>query len=240
MMVVPSASNEAQVGDIAKVVLMPGDPLRAQHVAETYLENPVCFNKIRNMLGFTGTYKGKPVSVMGSGMGVPSIALYAHELYQYYGVEAIIRIGSAGGLSDAVKLRDVLIAIGASTNSNLAAQFDFPGTYAPVANYEMLSHAVKAAERLGIHTAVGPVFTSDMFYNPRPDANQRLRDMGMLAVEMETSGLYTVAAAAHKKALSVLTISDHIFTGEELTAQERQESFHEMMEVALEAAWAAV
>ncbi len=240
MMVVPSACNEAQVGDIAKAVLMPGDPLRAKHVAETYLENPVQFNAVRNMFGYTGTYKGKKLSVMGSGMGVPSMGLYAHELYRFYDVDAVIRIGSAGGLTDNIKLRDLVIAIGASTNSNYACQYGFPGTLAPVANYSLLEHAVAAARALGAHAMVGPVFTSDMFYNAQADANEHYRDMGMLAVEMETAGLYLTAAAAGKKALSILTISDHVFTGEGLTAAERQDSFHEMMEVALETAWQSV
>ena len=240
MMVVPSACNEAQVGDIAKAVLMPGDPLRAKHVAETYLENPVLFNAVRNMFGYTGTYRGKKLSVMGSGMGVPSMGLYAYELYRFYDVDSIIRIGSAGGLTSGIKLRDLVIAIGASTNSNYACQYNFPGTLAPVADYALLEHAVAAARAKGVHAMVGPVFTSDMFYNAQADVNERSRDMGLLAVEMETAGLYLTAAAAGKKALSILTISDHVFTGEGLTAAERQDSFHEMMEVALETAWQSV
>jgi len=235
-MIVPSACNEAAPGDIAKVVLMPGDPLRAKYVAETYLEKPALFNAVRNMYGYTGTYRGKRVSVMGSGMGVPSMGLYAHELYTYFGVEAVIRIGTAGGLAESVRLRDVVIAMSASTNSNFACQFEFPGTLAPTADYAMLRRAVEAAEAKGAHTAVGSVFTSDMFYNAKPDANERYRRMGMLAVEMETAGLYLTAAYAGKRALSILTISDHVFTGEGLSAQERQESFHEMMEIALETA----
>ena len=232
-----SASISVTGAEIAKIVLMPGDPLRAKHVAERYLENPVCFNTVRNMLGYTGIYKGRQVSVMGHGMGVPSMGIYATELYTQFGVESIIRIGSAGGLCEQVKLRDVIIAMAASTNSNYGAAFAFPGIFTPVASYEMLADAVEAAKTLGVHTQVGSVFTSDHFYHPSPDVNQQARDLGLLAVEMETAGLYWIATAFHKRALSLLTISDHLFTGEALSAEDRQESFHEMMEVALETAW---
>lgn len=238
-MIVPSACNEAKIGDVAKIVLMPGDPLRAKYVAETYLENPVCFNAVRSMLGYTGSYKGKQISVMGSGMGVPSMGLYAYELYHYFGVEGIIRIGTAGGLSDKVKMRDVVIAMSASTNSSYVDQFDFPGKLAPTADYSMLRAAVDAADKNNTTAVVGPVFTSDMFYNPNKDANAKCRDMGMLVVEMETAGLYATAAYTGKKALSILSVSDMVFTGEGLSALERQESFHSMMEIALETAWAA-
>ena len=240
MMVVPSASNEAQVGDIAKVVLMPGDPLRAKYVAETYLSNPMCFNKVRNMYGYTGNYKGRQISVMGSGMGIPSMMLYAHELYTYYGVEAIIRIGSAGGLAEDINLRDVVIAMTASTDSQIVNPMDFPGTLAPAADYGMLRTAANAAENLKVNARVGSVFTSEYFYNPTNKANERFREMGMLALEMETSGLYITANRAGKKALSILTISDHIFTGEGLSALERQDSFSEMMEIALETAYSTL
>ena len=240
MMVVPSACNEAQVGDIAKVVLMPGDPLRAKYVAETYLENPVCFNTVRNMFGYTGTYKGKKISVMGSGMGVPSMGLYSYELYNYYNVEGVIRIGTAGGLSNKVKMRDVVIAMTASTNSNYIEQFDFPGTLAPSADFGMLRKAVEASEKNNVTAVVGPIFTSDMFYNPDKNSSAKYRDMGMLVVEMETAGLYATAAYTGKKALSILSVSDMVFTGEGLSALERQESFNEMMEIALETAWATV
>ncbi len=235
-MIVPSACNEARPGEIARAVLMPGDPLRAKFVAENFFETPHLFNQIRNMYGYTGIYKGKELSVMGSGMGIPSMCLYASDLFEYYGVECIIRIGSAGGLAEDVHLRDIVIAMSASTNSAYASQYDFPGTLAPTADYGMLSKAVKNGEAIGAHVRVGPVFTSDTFINARRDANERYRDMGMLAVEMETAGLYMTAAYFHKKALSILTISDHVFTGEGLTALERQESFHEMMEIALETA----
>ena len=236
-MIVPSACNEANKGDIAKVVLMPGDPLRAKYVAENYLENPVCFNNVRNMYGFTGTYKGKKISVMGSGMGIPSIGLYAYELYNFFDVDSIIRIGSAGGIDESVKLRDVVIAMGASTNSDFAAQYNFPGTFAPMASYSLLKYAVDAAERISANAVVGPVFTADQFYNADAQAALRYREMGILALEMETAGLYMTAARAKKQALSILTISDLVFTGEGLSAEDRQNSFTEMMEIALETAW---
>ena len=239
-MATPSACNEANPGQIAKAVLMPGDPLRAKHVAEHYLENPVCFNSVRNMLGYTGDYKGKQISVMGHGMGVPSIGLYTYELYQFYGVESIIRIGSAGGIGEDVRVRDVVIAMGASTNSHFADQYRFPGQLCATASWPLLRDAVAAAERLGVRADVGQVFTADQFYNDNPDAGAMYRKFGILALEMETAGLYWTAQRLGKQALSILTISDHIFTGEALSAQERQDSFHEMMEIALETAWKSV
>lgn len=239
-MATPSACNEANPGQIAKAVLMPGDPLRAKYVAEHYLENPVCFNSVRNMLGYTGDYKGKQISVMGHGMGVPSIGLYTYELYQFYGVESIIRIGSAGGIGEDVRVRDVVIAMGASTNSHFADQYRFPGQLCATASWLLLRDAVAAAERLGVRADVGQVFTADQFYNDNPDAGAMYRKFGILALEMETAGLYWTAQRLGKQALSILTISDHIFTGEALSAQERQDSFHEMMEIALETAWKSV
>ena len=239
-MATPSACNEANPGQIAKAVLMPGDPLRAKYVAEHYLENPVCFNSVRNMLGYTGDYKGKQISVMGHGMGVPSIGLYTFELYQFYGVESIIRIGSAGGIGEDVRVRDVVIAMGASTNSHFADQYRFPGQLCATASWPLLRDAVAAAERLGVRADVGQVFTADQFYNDNPDAGAMYRKFGILALEMETAGLYWTAQRLGKQALSILTISDHIFTGEALSAQERQDSFHEMMEIALETAWKSV
>ena len=236
----PQSSTSASIvaeGEIAKVVLMPGDPLRAKYVADHYLENPVCFNSVRNMLGYTGTYHGRKISVMGSGMGIPSMGIYAAELFNQFGVEAIIRIGSAGGLTDGVKLRDVVIAMAASTNSNYGAAYGLPGFFAPAADYGMLADSVEAAKKLGVNAVVGTVYSSDFFYYPQPDLNAKLRDLGHLAVEMETAGLYWTASACRKKALSILTISDHIFTGDALSAEDRQNSFHEMMEVALETAW---
>lgn len=233
----PSASIVAEENDIAKVVLMPGDPLRAKYVAEHYLENPVCFNTIRNMLGYTGTYKGKKISVMGHGMGVPSVGIYSYELYNFFGVDTIIRIGSAGGIGDDVKVRDVVIAMGASTNSHFADQYKFPGQLCATADYGLLRDAVAAAERLGVRADVGQVFTADQFYNANSEAGQMYRKFGILALEMEAAGLYWTAQYLGKKALAILTISDHIFTGESLSAEDRQDSFHEMMEIALETAW---
>ena len=233
----PSASIVAEESQIAKVVLMPGDPLRAKYVAEHYLENPVCFNTVRNMLGYTGTYKGRKISVMGHGMGVPSVGIYSYELYQCFGVESIISIGSAGGIGEDVKLRDVVIALGASTNSHFADQYRFPGQLCATADYGLLRSAVEAAEKLGVRTDVGQVFTADQFYNDNPEAGAMYRKFGILALEMEAAGLYWTAQRLGKRALAILTISDHIFTGEALSAQDRQDSFHEMMEIALETAW---
>ena len=239
-MATPSACNEAKPGEIAKAVLMPGDPLRAKYVAEHYLGDPKCFNTVRGMLGYTGLYKGKRISVMGHGMGVPSIGLYTYELYNFYDVDSIIRIGSAGGVGEDVRVRDVVIALGASTNSHFADQYGFPGLLAPTASWPLLRSAVDAAQKLGVRADVGQVFTADQFYNDNAAAGEMYRKFGILALEMETAGLYWTAQRAGKQALSILTISDHIFTGEALSPQERQDSFHEMMEVALETAWAAL
>lgn len=236
----PSACNEARPGDIAKAVLMPGDPLRAKFVAEEYLENPVCFNTVRGMLGYTGTYKGKRISVMGHGMGVPSIGLYTYELYNFFDVDSIIRIGSAGGIGENVHVRDVVIALGASTNSHYADQYRFPGQLAPTASWPLLRDAVAAAGKLGVRADVGQVFTADQFYNDNDTAGETYRKFGILAVEMEVAGLYWTAQRAGKQALGILTISDHIFTGESLSPQERETSFREMMEIALETAWNSV
>ena len=233
----PSASIELKEGThIAKCVLMPGDPLRAKYIAEHYLENPVLFNDVRNMLGYTGLYEGKEVSVMGSGMGVPSMGLYVHELFNFFGVEAVIRVGSAGALQDHVHVRDVVIAMTASTNSSFLTSYDLPGYPAPTADFGMLEKAVEAARGMGVRADVGSVYTSDFFYHPDKEVNRKAKEMGLLAVEMETAGLYLSAMANHKRALSILTISDHIFTGEALSAAERQDSFHEMMEIALKTA----
>ncbi len=233
----PSACIELKEGThVAKVVLMPGDPLRAKYVAEHYLENPVLFNDVRNMYGYTGTFEGKEVSVMGSGMGMPSITLYAYELFKFFGVEAIIRIGSAGGIGDDIHVRDLIIAMGASTNSSMVTAYPLPGTSAPVASWELLREAVKAADEIGAHARVGKVYTTDFFYNPDPETNQKAKELGHLAVEMEAAGLYLTASAAKKKALALFQISDHVFTGESLPASEIRESFHEMMEVALKTA----
>ena len=220
----------------APVVLMPGDPLRAKFIAENYLENPVLVNDVRNMLGFTGTYEGKEVSVMGSGMGIPSISLYVHELYSFFGVETVIRVGSAGGLAEDVKLRDVVIAMSASTNSTILDAINVPGIIAPTADYDLVELAVGAAKELGARYKVGNVFSSDYFYHPNDTINEKLRSFGVLAVEMEAAGLFLEAKRCQKKALAVMTVSDHIFTGEALSAEDRQESFREMMEISLKTA----
>ncbi len=233
----PSACIEAEKSNIAKVVLMPGDPLRAKYIAETYLESPVLFNTVRNMYGYTGTYKGKKISVMGSGMGIPSMTLYAHELYTFFDVEAIIRVGTAGALQDDIHVRDIVIAMSASTNSAFADQYPFCGRLAPTADFGMLYDAVNICKERGSSVKVGNVFTTDVFYNANSEVPKQARDFGMLCVEMETAGLYLEATAVHKKAVSILSISDHMFTGEELSAIERQESFNEMMEISLETAW---
>lgn len=228
--------NSAEKGQIAKTVLMPGDPLRAKFIAETYLENVTCFNTVRNMFGYTGTYNGKEVSVMGGGMGMPSIGIYSYELYEFYGVESIIRIGSAGGYSDDVKLHDLVIGMGASTNSNFAHQYQLPGTFAPIADFGLLRKAVEAAEKLNVPVKVGNILSSDTFYDDNADAKLAWKKMGVMCVEMEAAALYMNAARLGKKALCMLTISDHLFTGEELSAEERQVGFRKMMEVALELA----
>jgi len=233
---IPTPHNEANMGDIAKTVLMPGDPLRAKFIAETYLEDVVCFNKVRNMFGYTGTYKGKKVSVMGGGMGMPSIGIYSYELFHFYDVDNIIRIGSAGGIAEDVKLRDIVIGMGASTNSNYAAQYKLPGTFASIADYSLLRKAVETADKLKIKTVVGNILSSDTFYDDNADAMSLWRKMNVLAVEMEAAALYMNAARANKKALCILTISDHVFTGESLSAEDRQLTFRDMMEIALEIA----
>lgn len=232
----PTPHNNAKQGQIAKTVLMPGDPLRAKYIAEHYLEQAECFNTVRNMFGYTGTWKGKEVTVMGSGMGIPSIGIYSYELYHFYGVESIIRIGSAGGLADGIAVRDLVIGMGACTNSNYAVQFGLPGTFAPIADFGLLRRAVEAAEKLGVHAVVGNLLSSDTFYDDNEKANGLWKKMNVLAVEMEAAGLYLNAARAGKKALAMCTISDLVMTGEGLSAEERQNSFHEMMEVALELA----
>ncbi|MDO4321421.1 MAG: purine-nucleoside phosphorylase [Lachnospiraceae bacterium] len=232
----PTPHNGAKKEDFAKTVLMPGDPLRAKYIAETYLENPRLVTSVRNMLGYTGTYKGKEISVMGGGMGIPSIGIYSYELFNFYDVDNIIRIGSAGALSDDLKVMDVVIGMGACTDSNYAAQFGLPGTFAPTADYGLLSRAVEVAKEQGTRVVVGNVLSSDCFYNGNPNANDLWKSMGVLAIEMEAAALYMNAAKAKKNALCILTISDHIYTGEALSAEDRQLGFHKMMEIALELA----
>lgn len=233
---IPTAHNSAKAGDFAKTVLMPGDPLRAKYIAETYLENPRQVNAVRNMFGYTGTYKGKDISVMGGGMGMPSIGIYSYELFNFYDVDQVIRIGSAGAFQDNIKLMDVVIGMGACTDSNYAYQYGLPGTFAPIADYELLNRAVETAKRQGTNVVVGNVLSSDVFYNAMSNVNDLWRDMGVLAVEMEAAALYMNAAKAGKKALCMLTISDHLYTGESLSAEDRQLGFGKMMEIALELA----
>ena len=228
----PTPHNAAQPGDIAKVVLMPGDPLRAKFVADNYLEDVTCFNQVRNMFGYTGTYQGKRVSVMGSGMGIPSIAIYSYELYHFYDVESIIRLGSAGGLAPQVELRDIVIGQGACTDSNFAAQYKLPGTIAPLGDYTMLRQAVEAAEAIGARYHVGNLLSSDVFYSERA-GSEAWAQMGVLGVEMEAAALYLNAAAAGKRALGIMTVSDLVLREGSLSAEERQNSFTEMMEIAL-------
>lgn len=230
-----TAHNSATKEEIAKSVIMPGDPLRAKFIAENFIENAVCVNQVRGMLAFTGTYKGKSVTVMGSGMGVPSMGIYSYELFSEYDVDKIIRIGTAGALHDDIHVRDVVMAMGVSTDSNYAAQYKLPGTFAPLADFELLQSAVAAAKEVGVNVKVGNVLTSDVFYTDSPSDNDLWKRMGIMAVEMETAALYMNAAKLGKKALGIYTISNHLYTGEELTPEERQTTFTDMMKVALEA-----
>lgn len=220
----------------AKVVLMPGDPLRAKTIANRYLDDAVLFNDVRNMLGFTGTYRGREVSVMGSGMGMPSFTLYAYELFNFFDVEAIIRVGSCGSLRSDVRVRDVVIAMSASTNSSMPSWYPFQGALAPTASFDLLESAVASARAIGANVQVGPVFTSDFFYNPDPGIDPKTMNYGHLCVEMETAGLYLTAMNAGKRGLSILTVSDSLVTGEALSVEDRQDSFDEMMKIALETA----
>jgi purine-nucleoside phosphorylase len=231
----PTPHNSAQSGDIARTVLMPGDPLRAEFIANEYLSNVKCYNNVRNMLGFTGEYKGVQISVQGSGMGMPSIGIYSHELYSEYGVENIIRIGTAGGMADNVNLRDVIIGQGACTNSNYVSQYNLPGNFAPIASYKLLRSAVRAAEGLGVNYFVGNIFSSDTFYDDSSSLAEWAK-MGVLAVEMEAAALYMNAARLGKNALCITTISDCPLKGVSTTAEERQKTFTDMMEIALETA----
>ena len=220
----------------AKTVLMPGDPLRAKKIAETFLENPVLINNIRGIQGYNGTYKGHKVSVMASGMGMPSIGIYSYELYNFFGVENIIRVGSAGGINPDVKLRDIVAGIGANTNSNFGAQYGLTGTIAPTCSYELLTAAVDSAETLGLSIKVGNLFSSDTFYDDDPDSLNKWGKVGSLAVEMEAAALYMTAMKAGKRALAICTISDIPATGEGCSAEERQNTFTDMMKIALETA----
>lgn len=233
---VPTPHLAAKVGDIAPTVLMPGDPLRAQVIAETFLTNVVKYNNIRGMYGFTGEYNGRRVSIQGSGMGMPSIGIYSYELFHFYGVENIIRIGSAGALSDDLEMGDIAFAMGSSTNSNYGAQYRLPGAFAPIASYELLKKAIDSAEKHGVRYKVGNILSSDTFYDDQEDALLKWKNMGILAVEMESAALYMNAARAGKNALCMLTISDCPLRGLAMSAEDRQNSFTAMMKVALDLA----
>jgi purine-nucleoside phosphorylase len=226
----------AEPGQIAERVLMPGDPLRAKWIAETYLEGATCYSSVRNMFGFTGRYKGVDVSVQGSGMGMPSCSIYTHELINDYGVKTLIRVGSCGAITDDLRLRDVIAASGSSTDSAMnRLRFDGLIDYAPVADFHLLRAAVDAAAARGIQMHVGPILAADAFYTDRPDLYDRLADYGVLAVEMESAALYTIAARFRARALTILTVSDHLKSGEHTSAQEREQTFSQMIEVALDA-----
>lgn len=232
----PTPHIKATPADFAETVLMPGDPLRARFVAENFLTDARLINNVRGIQGYTGNYKGSPVSVMASGMGMPSIGIYSYELYHFFGVENIIRIGSAGGLADEIQLRDIIIGMGACTNSAYQNQYKLNGNYAPIASYELLRHAVSECEALGVRYKVGNLLSSDVFYHADPAFNDGWYRMGVLGVEMEAAALYMNAAAAGKRALAICTVSDHILRGEALDADARQNTFTDMMTVALNVA----
>jgi len=227
---------DPQGEEIAETVLLPGDPLRAKFIAETYLDNHRCFNEVRGMYGFTGTYGGRKVSVMGTGIGVPSIALYSYELIHVFDVKNLIRVGSCGTIQEDIDLYDIVIAQGASTDSNYLSQFGLPGTYAPLASYRLLEKAKRIADEHGQRTHVGNILSSDIFYNDNPEALGKWAKMGILAVEMESAGLFANAAAAGVDALGIFTVSDNIPAGLHITSQERETAFTKMIEIALELA----
>lgn len=228
--------NEASIGEIASTVLMPGDPLRAKYIADHYLEDVVCFNNVRNMFGYTGYYKGKRISVMGSGMGIPSIAIYSYELFTQYGVESIIRVGSIGGMRKDVHVRDVIIAQGACTDSNFISQYKLPGTFSAISSYDLLEKAVNQAKAMNLNYHVGNILSTDMFYHADGDYVEKWAGMGVLAVEMEAYGLFAQAAHLNKKALVICTVSDSLVSNEAMSSEEREKSLNEMIELALEIA----
>lgn len=238
----PTPHNSASREDIAKTVLMPGDPLRAKYIAENFLTDAVLVNNVRGIQGYTGKYNGTKVTVMASGMGIPSIGIYSYELFNFYDVDNIMRIGSAGAISSKIKIRDIVMGIGACTNSNFASQYHLPGTFAPVCSYKMLRLCTAIADEMKVRYHVGNLLSSDTFYNDEENLPDGLKStaswqkMGVTAIEMEAAGLYMNAARAGKNALAICTISDHILTGEQTTAEERQNSFTEMMELALKTA----
>lgn len=224
----------AKEGQIAESVLMPGDPLRAKFIAETFLQDVICYNEIRGMYGFTGTYKGKRVSVQGSGMGIPSISIYANELIQFYGVKNLIRVGTCGGYKEEVKVRDIILAMSASTDSGINKGRFNGSDYAPTASFKLLKEAYDISVAKGMDPKVGSIFSSDVFYGDNPDAWKLWASYGCLGVEMEAAALYTLAAKFNVDALAILTVSDHFITGEVTTAEERQKTFTNMIEVALD------
>ncbi|WP_046213473.1 purine-nucleoside phosphorylase [Paenibacillus wulumuqiensis] len=226
----------AKPGDIAETILLPGDPLRAKYIADTYLEDVTCYNEVRGMLGFTGTYKGQRISVQGTGMGLPSISIYVNELISEYGVKNLIRVGTCGGMQENVKVRDVIIAQAASTDSSMNTHIFGGYNFAPVASFPLLKAAYDRGVEKGLNLHVGNIFSSDSFYRDDKTITGRLMEYGVLGVEMETSALYTLAAKFGVNALTILTVSDHLLTGEETTSEERQTTFNDMMEVALDAA----
>ena len=226
----------ASPDDFAKTVLMPGDPKRAEFIAKNFLDGAILVNDVRGIQGYTGSYKGERVSVMASGMGIPSIGIYSYELYNFFGVESIMRIGSIGGMAKEVKLRDIIIGMGACTTSNFAVQYGLEGTFSPIADYKMMRTAIEEAERVGASYHVGNILSSDIFYNDNKSANDKWCALGVLGVEMEAAGLYMNAARAGKRALAICTVSDHLSTGESLDSESRATSFTEMMEIALNTA----
>lgn len=231
---VPTVHISAKEGSFAKTVLMPGDPLRAKYIAENYLTEYKCITQVRNMLGYTGKYKGKDVSIMASGMGMASMGIYSYELFKFYDVDNIIRIGSAGAIAEKLNLRDIVVGLGVCTDSNYACQYGLNGTFAPIASYKLLKSISDVSLKIGMKINVGNILSSDVFYNEDNEAMTKWKKMGVLAVEMESAALYMNAAKLNKNALCVCTISDKIFSGESCSSEERQTSFKEMMELALE------
>ena len=230
----PTPHISARPGDLAEAILLPGDPLRAKHIADNHLDDARQVTAVRNMLGFTGTYKGRPVSVMGTGMGIPSASIYANELIAEYGVERLVRVGSCGGIAEDLELRDVVLAVGACTDSNVNRRRYAGKDFAAVADFGLLRAAADASEAQGIQARAGLVHTSDLFYSPEPDFFEPMKAMGVLAVEMEVAGLYGLAAEQGARALAILTVSDHVITGESTSSDERQSTFDGMVKIALE------
>lgn len=233
----PTPHINAQPSDFANTVLMPGDPLRSEFVAKNFLTEAKLINNVRSIQGYTGKYKGIDISVMASGMGMPSIGIYSYELYNFFDIKNIIRIGSAGAMSENINLRDIVIGMGACTDSNFAAQYELPGSFAPIASFELMETAINKARKAGASFHVGNLLSTDRFYNDSQTVTDSWRKMGVLAVEMEAAALYMNAARAHKNALAICTVSDHLITNESTTSEERQTTFSEMMEIALETAY---